>query len=55
MSGSMICPSCKGNGYIGDSRKEDKQVDCIACNNLGEIEITDETIWNTLQFITRKQ
>jgi hypothetical protein len=55
MSGTIICPNCNGNGYVGNSKKEDQQDDCITCKNQGEIALTDETIWNTLQFITRKQ
>jgi DnaJ-class molecular chaperone len=54
MSGKIICPNCNGNGYVGNSKKEDQQDDCITCKNQGEIALTDETIWNTLQFITRK-
>jgi DnaJ-class molecular chaperone len=55
MTGFMICPNCNGNGYVGNTKDEKKQDDCITCQNQGEIEITDDTIWNTLQFITRKQ
>jgi hypothetical protein len=28
MSGSVICPACKGNGYIGSSKETDTQTDC---------------------------
>ena len=55
MSGTIICPNCNGNGYVGNSKKENQKDDCITCKNQGEIALTDETIWNTLQFITRKQ
>ena len=59
MSGSMICPTCKGNGFVWvkppADKKERWQADCSACNNQGEIPINDDTIWNTLQFIGRKQ
>jgi len=56
MSGTVICPDCKGNGYVGDSKNEDKQKDCTNCKNQGEVVITDDMIWETLQFTTgRKQ
>ena len=31
MSGSVICPACKGNGYIGSSKETDTQADCHVC------------------------
>jgi hypothetical protein len=31
MSGSVICPACKGNGYIGSSKETDTQTDCHVC------------------------
>ena len=47
MSGKMICPKCNGNGYVYafnyDNRKE-QPIDCIYCNNQGEVEINDQTI-----------
>ena len=46
----MICPKCNGNGYLGDSTKENEQTDCVTCDNQGEIEINDDTLWNKLQF-----
>ena len=59
MSGSMICPTCKGNGFVWVETPEPKKdrwaADCTACKNQGEIPITDDTIWNTLQFIGDKQ
>jgi len=59
MSGSMICPTCKGNGFVWvetpEPKKDRWQADCKDCNNQGEIKITDDTIWNTLQFIGGKQ
>jgi DnaJ-class molecular chaperone len=56
MSGTVICPDCKGNGYMGDSKQECKQQNCNNCKNQGEIPITDDMIWETLQFNTgRKQ
>jgi len=56
MSGMIVCPECKGNGYLGDSKDEHKQQDCTNCKNQGEVMITDDMIWNTLQFTTgRKQ
>ena len=56
MSGCVICPECKGNGYLGNSKQECEQKDCNNCKNQGEIPITDDMIWNTLQFnIGRKQ
>jgi hypothetical protein len=33
MSGTIICPNCNGNGYVGNSKKEDQQDDCITCKN----------------------
>ena len=54
MDGRMICPTCHGNGYVGDSKQEGKQTDCKECKNQGEILITEEKIWSELQFITRK-
>jgi hypothetical protein len=45
MSGSMICPTCKGNGFVWVETPEPKKdrwaADCTACNNQGEIPITD--------------
>jgi uncharacterized Zn finger protein (UPF0148 family) len=29
MSGTIICPNCNGNGYVGNSKEEDQQDDCI--------------------------
>jgi len=59
MKGSVICPDCKGNGFIWvdppADKKERWQVDCNKCNNQGEIPITEENIWSTLQFMNRKQ
>jgi DnaJ-class molecular chaperone len=55
MSGSVICHKCNGNGYLGDTKNERKQQDCITCKNSGEIPLTYEMIWSTLQFVTRKQ
>jgi len=56
MSGCVICPECKGNGYLGNSKQECEQKDCNNCKNQGEIPITDDMIWDTLQFnIGRKQ
>ena len=47
MNGKMVCHKCKGNGYVYvfnyDTRKE-QAMDCIYCNNQGEIEINDQTI-----------
>ena len=55
----MICPTCKGNRFVWVEAPEPKKdrwaADCNACNNQGEIPITDETIWNTIQFIGGKQ
>jgi DnaJ-class molecular chaperone len=51
MTNTVICPKCNGNGYLGSSKEEDQQTDCITCKSQGEILITDETIWSTLQFI----
>jgi len=50
MSNTVICPECKGNGYIGNSKDESQQNNCTQCNSQGEIIITDTTIWSTLQF-----
>jgi len=41
MKDKIICPKCKGNGYItkifqGDKRKPHHE-DCKFCNNQGEI------------------
>ena len=55
MSGSVICHKCNGNGYLGNTKDERKQQDCITCKNSGEIPLTYEMIWSTLQFVTRKQ
>ena len=47
MSGKMICPTCKGNGFVWvdpNNKKERWAVDCKKCNNQGEIEITEESI-----------
>ena len=47
MNGKMICPKCMGNGFVYafnyDTRKE-HAIDCIYCNNQGEVEINDQTI-----------
>jgi DnaJ-class molecular chaperone len=47
MSGTIICPNCNGNGYVGNSKEENQQDDCITCKNQGKIALTDETIWIT--------
>ena len=43
----MVCPKCMGNGYVYafnyDERKK-QPIDCIYCNNQGEVEINDHTI-----------
>jgi hypothetical protein len=47
MNGKMVCPKCMGNGYVYafnyDERKK-QPIDCIYCNNQGEVEINDHTI-----------
>jgi len=47
MNGKMVCPKCMGNGYVYafnyDERKK-QPIDCIYCNNQGEVEINDKTI-----------
>ena len=55
MSNTVICPTCHGNGYVGNSKNEAQQNNCTQCNSQGEIVITDETIWSTLQFTTGEQ
>jgi len=46
MNGKMVCPKCMGNGYVYafnyDERKK-QPIDCIYCNNQGEVEINDQT------------
>ena len=43
----MICPKCMGNGYVYafnyDKRKE-QPIDCIYCNNQGDVEINEKII-----------
>jgi hypothetical protein len=39
MSGSVICPACKGNGYIGSSKETDTQTDCHVCKNQGCLDL----------------
>lgn len=43
-----ICPSCKGNGYRtiykDASWTEQIEIDCLHCNNQGEISIEEPTI-----------
>jgi len=56
MDGYIICSKCNGNGYLGNSKEPNQQTDCKECKNQGEILITEEKIWNELQFTTgRKQ
>ena len=47
MNGKMICPKCMGNGYVYafnyDIRKR-HPIDCIYCNNQGEVEINEKII-----------
>ena len=67
MSGSVICPACKGNGYIGSSKEVDTQTDCHVCKNQGcldlntaeDLEIDScndvwDEIWSDLQFNMKK-
>jgi len=48
MNGKMICPTCKGNGFVWVETPEPKKdrwaTDCTACNNQGEIEITEKSM-----------
>ena len=43
-----ICPSCNGNGYRtiykDASWTEKVEIDCLHCNNQGEISIEEPTI-----------
>jgi DnaJ-class molecular chaperone len=39
MSGSVICPACKGNGYIGSSKETDTQTDCHTCKSQGSLDL----------------
>jgi hypothetical protein len=39
MSGSVICPVCRGNGYIGSSKETDTQADCHVCKNQGCLDL----------------
>jgi DnaJ-class molecular chaperone len=44
MKEKIICPKCKGNGYITvrlQGEKEDIYKDCKYCNNQGEIKQKD--------------
>jgi hypothetical protein len=47
MNGKMVCPKCMGNGYVYafnyDERKKEP-IDCIYCNNQGELDITEKII-----------
>ena len=66
MSGSVICPDCKGNGYIGSSKQEDTQIDCHTCKSQGCLDLNTteniatyssgdvwDEIWSDLQFKVR--
>jgi hypothetical protein len=47
MNGKMICPKCMGNGYVYAFNYDDRKkqaIDCIYCNNQGEVEINDQII-----------
>ena len=44
MTEKIVCPKCRGNGYLGGSRDTDTQTDCDYCNNQGEVDITEETV-----------
>jgi hypothetical protein len=67
MSGSVICPACKGNGYIGSSKETDTQTDCHTCKNQGCLDLNTaedlemdscsdvwDEIWSDLQFNMKK-
>ncbi len=45
----LVCPACNGNGYrkiMKDaSAKKGVEIDCEACNNQGEIENDEKTIF----------
>ena len=45
----LVCPACKGNGYrriMKDATsKISVEIDCEACNNQGEIENDEKTIF----------
>ena len=46
MTHTIICPTCKGNGFVWvdpDNKKERWAVDCRQCNNQGEITTKEET------------
>jgi DnaJ-class molecular chaperone len=66
MSGSVICPDCKGNGYIGNSKETDTQTDCHTCKSQGSLDLNTaedlemdssgdvwDEIWSDLQFKVR--
>jgi DnaJ-class molecular chaperone len=66
MSGSVICPACKGNGYIGSSKETDTQTDCHTCKSQGCLDLNTaenietyssgdvwDEIWSDLQFKVR--
>ena len=41
----IICPTCKGNGFVRvpyEQSREEQWADCSFCKNQGEIETHDE-------------
>lgn len=56
MSGKMICPHCRGNGYvkrpIDEGRTE--EIDCQLCDSQGEVEINAENL-DELKYNNRLQ
>jgi hypothetical protein len=57
MSGSVICPACKGNGYIGSSKETNQG--CLDLNTAEDLEMDScsdvwDEIWSDLQFNMKK-
>ena len=46
MSGKIICPECHGNGFVKVQVDAGRKIesDCDACNNQGEVDITEEVL-----------
>jgi len=52
MQGSIICPKCHGNGFVYSFSHDDRKkvpIDCEYCHNQGEVEITDDVIYDLEQ------
>ena len=53
MSNTLVCPKCKGNGYLTIKLQREKQPlhkDCKYCDNRGEISLDGKKIERYLNY-----